>query len=121
MVRKDQVSAVGKWALKAFECLSTHDHDVTGRKFLEPFEVFGQMPGNPVPVTNDAVERHGGDGLEMLHPAEAERIVGAAQGWARTCPNFQGFAPLRPSSRDLGCTAARCGSVCCPIIEFHWE
>jgi hypothetical protein len=49
------------------ERLPPHDQDVAGRHFLEPPEIFRQMPRDFVSRTDNTIERHGGDGFEWLH------------------------------------------------------
>ena len=57
-----------------FERPPAHDNYVTRGHLLEPFEIFGQMPGNPIAGADDAVHRHGGNGFERLQHRECCRI-----------------------------------------------
>ena len=57
----------GEGASDGIEGLASHDKNTAHGGLFEPFEVFGQMPGDVAGVTDNAVFGHGCDGLEGLH------------------------------------------------------
>jgi hypothetical protein len=58
----DDVGPVRQRATEAIEGLAAHEDELAGGEFLEPLEIFGQVPGDLVVAPDDAIERHGGDG-----------------------------------------------------------
>jgi len=64
---KDDGVATGQRATDGFEGASTHDQDAAEGGAFEPFEIGGEMPGNAVLHSDDAVVGHGRDGIPGRH------------------------------------------------------
>jgi hypothetical protein len=123
MMRQDEVFSIGKRTFEAFECLSTHHDDVPGGELLEPFEVVRKVPGNLVPLTNDAVERHCGDGFETFHSRQSVKEPGGPRKLrAVTLKKSSGFCPIVCEMPGFRLDSGAMWAVCAvPGIEHHWE
>src|SRR5205814_776524 len=64
--REDDGFTTGQRFADGLEGFPPHYEHLAHGNVLEPFEIFGQMPGNFIAVADDAVERHGGDGGEVF-------------------------------------------------------
>jgi len=60
------VDAIGQWFSQTLEGFSPDDDDMAGGHFLEPLEILRQMPRDFTTGSDYAVERHGGDGFEVV-------------------------------------------------------
>src|SRR5581483_6983230 len=62
--------AVGQRPADGLKGLASHYDYLSRRHFLEPLEIFRQMPGNSAALTDHTVLGHGGNGFEVFHYAD---------------------------------------------------
>jgi hypothetical protein len=66
MSGEHKVETIRKRLAQTFKCFPSHHDNVSSSHFSEPLEILRQMPRNLVPVPDDAVLAHRGDGFEVF-------------------------------------------------------
>ena len=74
MARENQALAIRQRLANRFKRLAAHHHDVAAGHLFEPLEVFGQVPRDFVPVSDDAIFAHRRDGFEVFHAQRTAEI-----------------------------------------------
>lgn len=73
---QDEGLAVRERFADGLKRFPAHHDDIAGGKLFEPLEIVGQMPGDFIFRANHAIERHGGDGLEVFHRIQTKGCAG---------------------------------------------
>src|SRR5437016_2487605 len=93
---QDNCSAVGQRFADGFKSFATHDDYLPRGHFFKPLEILRQLPRYFVPLANDAVKRHGGDGLKLFHGPGNETLTSGIQIACKSLNRLSVSAP--PSS-----------------------
>jgi hypothetical protein len=64
---EDDRGPVGEGFADGLEGFPAHDDDVASGHAFEPLKILGQVPGDSLAVSDNAVEGHGGNGFEVIH------------------------------------------------------